>query len=109
MELLIVRVNPYGAFKPELDVFEAFGMPCVKPSYLFASSCNLFILPDSVHVVRRSSHIPRLGCKEVTTGLQKKKNEKNFLATKKIVNWTFKVYIILGEAVLLSALFQADQ
>ena len=41
--------------------------------------------------------------------LAEKKNEKNFLATKKIVNWTFKVYIILGEAVLLSALFQADQ
>ena len=79
------------------------------PIYLHPVVIYNFILSDSVHVVRRSSHIPRLGCKEVTTGLQKKKNEKNFLATKKIVNWTFKVYIILGEAVLLSALFQADQ
>ena len=61
-------------------------MPCVKPSYFFASSCKPFILSDSVHVVRRSSYIPRLGYREMTTGLQKKKNEKKFLATKKIVN-----------------------
>ena len=42
--LKTVRVNLYGAVKPELDILEAFGISCVKLPYFFASSCNLIYL-----------------------------------------------------------------
>lgn len=39
LKLFTVRVNLYGVVKPELDIFEVFGISCVKLSYFFVMWC----------------------------------------------------------------------
>ena len=74
-----VRVNLYGAVKPELDILEAFGISCVKPPYFFVSSCNLIYLVwfspcGSEGLVISSGK----GGEKWQQACKKRKTEKNF-------------------------------